>query len=253
MRRSALTYLPLANQFKSFLPWTLVLITLAALETNTYGQASKLKTGSKTPPTYSLGPFKKKVGGQFGTLFNQPLTNYLVHYAGSTKDFHYFETFGDQQPYYRVARRELPKLTLVDGTVIECPKDQVDRVYRVGKDLNLMLGPPGVIFKKIELDEVGRHSIKVRFSKGKRVTTIKVESPAVHPQETGLQLSGISILHTEFAPRPGPLKNLKGNIKQATFEVATAELKNSRLRLVFATIPGGIAYDISLGKAERIK
>ena len=251
MRRSPFAYLPITNQLKSVLPWTLVLITLFCLETSTYGQANKRKTDSKTPPTYSLEQFKQKVGGQFGTLFNQPLTHYLVHYAGSTQDFHYFETFGDKQPYYRVTRQDLPKLTLADGTVIECPKDQVEREYRVGKDLHLVLGPPGVIFKKIKLDEAGQHSIELKFSKGKRVTTIEVEAPSVHPQETGLQLSGISILHTEFAPRSAPWKNPQANIKRATIEVATAELKNCRLRLVFATIPGGIAYDIPLGQADR--
>ena len=251
MRRSPLTYLPMANRFGAVLPWTLLLITLFCLETSTYGQANRRKTDSKTPPTYSIEQFKQKVSGQFGTLFNQPLTHYLVHYAGSTKDFHYFETFGEKQPYYRVARQQLPKLTLADGTVIDCPKDQVESEYRVGKDLHLILGPPGVSFRQIELDEAGQHSIELKISKGKRVTTIEVGAPAVHPQQTGLQLSRISILHTEFAPRPAPWKNPQANIKRATFEVATAELKNCRLRIVFTTLPGGIAYDIPLDKAER--
>ena len=251
MRRSPLTYLPMANRFGAVLPWTLLLITLFCLETSTYGQANKRKTDSKTPPTYSIEQFKQKVRGQFGTLFNQPLTHYLVHYAGSTKDFHYFETFGEKHPYYRVARQQLPKLTLTDGTVIDCPKDQVESEYRVGKDLHLILGPPGVSFRQIKLDEVGQHSIELKISKRKRVTTIEVEAPAVHPQQTGLQLSGISILHTEFAPRPAPWKNPQANIKRATFEVATVELKNCRLRIVFTTLPGGIAYDIPLDKAER--
>jgi hypothetical protein len=253
MRPSRITSLATAKQLKTSLPWTLALITLCCFETCSYGQAIRSRTGSKTPPTYSIQQFKKKVNGQFGLLGNQPLTHYLVHYVGSTKDFHYFETFGDKNPYYRVARQQLPKLVLANGNVIEFPKDQVDREYRIGKDLNLILGPPGFSFKKIELDEVAKHSIKLEFSEARGVTTIQVEAPIVHPQETGLQLSGISILHTEFAPRQVPLKNPQANIKQATFKVATAELKNSRLRLVFATLPGGNAYDIPLDKAGRIK
>jgi len=251
MKRSQVMYLLIANQLKSSLPWALVLMALICSETYTYGQASKSKTDSKTPPTYSLEQFKKQVNGQFGSLGNQPLIHYLVHYAGSTQDFHYFENFGGKNPYYRVARQDLPKLRLANGTVIDCPKDQTDREYRVGKNLNLVLGPPGVIFKNIKLDEAAKHSIKLNFSKAKGMTTIHVAAPAVHPEDMGLLLSGISILHTEFAPRPAQFKNPQANIRQSTIEVATAELKNSRLRLVFATIPGGIAYDIQLGKADR--
>lgn len=250
MRRPLLLYLPIANPPKSVLRGTLVLITLFCLETSGCGQSNKVQQGPKTPPTYSFKQFKQKVSGQFGTLGNQPLTRYLVRYVGSTKDFHYFETFGDKQPYYRVARRQLPKLTLADGTEIDWPKDATDREYLVGKGLNLILGPPGFSYQQIEVDEAAKHAIQIKFSRARRVTTIEVKAPAVHPQETGLLLSGISILHTEFAPRQAPLENPQANIKKAIFKAATAELKNSRLRLVFATVPGGIAYDISLGKAK---
>ena len=251
MRCSPLSYLPTANQSKSVLLGILISVTLFCLETSVHGQANSLKQSPKTPPTYSLKQFKQKVNGQFGTFDNQPLTNYLVLYVGSTKDFHYFETFGDKKPYYRVARRQLPKLKLADGTVIECPKDQVGREYPENTELTQILGPPGTRIKQIEMAEAATHSIELKFSKGKRVTTIEVEAPDVHREETGLQLTEISILHTEFAPRTHPLNRDQANTRKAVIKVATADLKNCRLRLKFTTVPGGIAYDIPRGKAKR--
>ena len=215
------------------------------------GQARRSKRDSKTPPTYSLKQFKKKVAGQFGSFAGEPLTNYLVHYVGSTKKFHYFETYGDKRPYYRVSRKELPKLKLEDGKAIEFPKDETDREYRVDKNLNLILGPPGVAFKKIKLKDAAKQSIKLKFASARGMTTIQVEAPTVHPKDKGLYLSEISILHTIHAPAPARIKDPKAKIQKVSLKVETAELKNSRLRLIYATIPGGIAYDISLAEAKK--